>query len=81
MMLGGGKYIIRFTASDNSGEMFYYVVNETRSTKQLSFVPVFELNGAAEGDIFTCYAVDFDGNMSAPFRVAALSCDNCFLVQ
>lgn len=76
-----GTCTISFTASDNSGEMFYYVVNETKSTKQISFVPAFVAGGASEGDIFTCYAVDFDGNMSAPFRVAAMTCDNCFLVQ
>ena len=77
----GANYTVTFTASDNSGEMFYYVVNETRSTKQISFVPSFVLSGASEGDVFTCYAVDFNGNMSAPFRVAAMNCDNCFLVQ
>ena len=77
----GVNYTVTFTASDNSGELFYYVVNETRSTKQISFVPSFVLSGASEGDIFTCYAVDFNGNMSAPFRVAAMNCDNCFLVQ
>lgn len=77
----GANYTITFTASDNSGELFYYVVNETRSTKQISFVPSFVLSGASEGDVFTCYAVDFNGNMSAPFRVAAMNCDNCFLVQ
>lgn len=77
----GANYTVTFTASDNSGELFYYVVNETRSTKQISFVPSFVLSGASEGDIFTCYAVDFNGNMSAPFRVAAMNCDNCFLVQ
>lgn len=77
----GANYTVTFTASDNSGELFYYVVNETRSTKQISFVPSFVLDGANEGDIITCYAVDFDGNMSAPFRVAAMNCDNCFLVQ
>ncbi len=76
-----GTCTISFTASDNSGEIFYYVVNETKSTKQISFVPTFVAGGASEGDIFTCYAVDFDGNMSAPFRVAAMTCDNCFLVQ
>lgn len=76
-----GTCTISFTASDNSGEMFYYVVNETKSTKQISFVPDFVAGGASEGDIFTCYAVDFDGNMSAPFRVAAMTCDYCFLVQ
>ena len=77
----GANYTVTFTASDNSGELFYYVVNETRSTKQISFVPSFVLSGASEGDVFTCYAVDFNGNMSAPFRVAAMNCDNCFLVQ
>ena len=76
-----GTCTIRITASDNSGEIFYYVVNETKSTKQISFVPTFVAGGASEGDIITCYAVDFDGNMSAPFRVAAMTCDNCFLVQ
>ena len=59
--------------------MFYYVINETQSTKQISFVSSFVLNGAEEGDILSCYAVDFNGNMSAPFRVAAMNCDNCFL--
>ncbi len=77
----GANYTVTFTASDNSGELFYYVVNETRGTKQISFVPSFVLSGASEGDIFTCYAVDFNGNMSAPFHVAAMNCDNCFLVQ
>ena len=77
----GANYTVTFTASDNSGELFYYVVNETRSTKQISFIPSFVLSGASEGDVFTCYAVDFNGNMSAPFRVAAMNCDNCFLVQ
>lgn len=77
----GANYTVTFTASDNSGEVFYYVENTTQSTKQISFVPSFVLDGANEGDIITCYAVDFDGNMSAPFRVAAMNCDNCFLVQ
>jgi hypothetical protein len=77
----GAKYTVTFTASDNSGEMFYYVINETQSTEQISFVSSFVLNGAEEGDILSCYAVDFNGNMSAPFRVAAMNCDNCFLVQ
>lgn len=77
----GANFTVTFTASDNSGEVFYYVENTTQSTKQISFVPSFVLDGANEGDIITCYAVDFDGNMSAPFRVAAMNCDNCFLVQ
>lgn len=75
----GAKYTVTFTASDNSGEMFYYVINETQSTKQISFVSSFVLNGAEEGDILSCYAVDFNGNMSAPHRIAAMNCDNCFL--
>lgn len=75
----GANYTVTFTASDNSGEMFYYVVNETQSTKQISFVPSFVLNGASDGDILICYAVDFNGNMSAPRRIAAMNCDNCFL--
>ena len=77
----GEHFTVTISATDNSGEVFYYTENTTRGTKQISFVPTFVLNGAVEGDIITCYAVDFDGNMSSPMRVGAMTCNNCFIVN
>lgn len=77
----GEHFTVTISATDNSGEVFYYAENTTRGTKQISFVPTFVLNGAVEGDIITCYAVDFDGNMSSPMRVGAMTCNNCFIVN
>lgn len=67
------------TASDDSGEMFYYVENTTTGVKQVSMTPTFTLNGAKSGDNLECYAVDFDGNMSARLQLV-VPCANCFTV-
>lgn len=78
----GETISLSFTASDDSGDMFYYVENTTKSTKQVSMIPDFVLAGAQLGDVLNCYAVDFDGNMSAPqaITVREPACDNCFPV-
>lgn len=75
------KYSVTITGSDDSGDVFYYIENTTKSTKQVSMVPTFEVTGE-EGDHVQCYAIDFDGNMSEPVEVVLgeTPCDNCFQV-
>lgn len=76
-----GKYSVTITGSDDSGDVFYYVENVTKSSKQVSMVPTFEVTGE-EGDHVQCYAIDFDGNMSEPVEVVLgeTPCENCFQV-
>ena len=76
-----GKYSVTITGSDDSGDVFYYVENVTKSSKQVSMVPTFEVIGE-EGDHVQCYVVDFDGNMSAPVELVLQvpACDNCFKI-
>lgn len=79
---GTSTYSVTITGSDDSGEVFYFVENTTHPAKYISMTPAVVLNGASEGDHVQCYAVDFDGNMSAPVELILQvpACDNCFKI-
>lgn len=56
---------LALSATDNSGDYFYYIVDETNNFAEVSFLSDVKLTLVAEKAYnFSVYAVDFSGNMS-----------------